>query len=196
MLKTIHHMNSNQLLQLAMLVSALAAGLTAVIVYAQDDAANDADIESAKSAAPAFITDEATLYAADGTTVLQEGTNGYHCFPDNPGSPDPDPACFDETWMALLAALGANEEADITMPGIAYMLAGGSNASVGDPFLTEPPEGEDWTTDPPHIMIVLPTGTDLSMYPSEHSESSVYVMWAGTPWEHLMIPVGLGEMNH
>lgn len=40
-------------------------------------------------------------------------------------------------------------------------------------------------------MILFPTGTDLSMYSTDHMSGQPYVMWAGTPYQHIMVPVAL-----
>jgi hypothetical protein len=92
--------------------------------------------------------------------------------------------------------MAAGEDWDNTEIGVAYMLQGGSDPSNTDPMAMEPAEGEEWVTTPPHIMIRLPVGTDISYLSTDHSSGQPYVMWAGTPFEHIMIPVDLVEMDH
>jgi hypothetical protein len=75
-------------------------------------------------------------------------------------------------------------------PGLIYMLEGGTDASNTDPFAKQPASGQDWIKTGPHIMIVgsramltgYPTGT-------RPNTSAPYVMWAGTAYAHLMVPV-------
>ena len=49
-------------------------------------------------------------------------------------------------WLDWLYAFVAGEEPTVTVPGLAYMLQGGSDASNTDPFATEPAAGEEWVS--------------------------------------------------
>ena len=76
-------------------------------VAGQDDADTAAKIENAMSAAPSTISADATILDneldADGKfVVLREGSNGWYCFPDAPGTPGNDPWCYDQTWLDWL----------------------------------------------------------------------------------------------
>jgi hypothetical protein len=169
-------------------------GMVAVHVAAQDDASTQAAIENAISAAPPALAENATILgfpAEDGgdMVVLREGTNGWTCIPDWPVSPGNDPMCLDETFAQWNDALAAGTDPELTSVGLAYMLQGGSDPSNTDPFAMEPAEGEDWISTPPHIMIVFPTPLDPELFPTDHSYGGPYVMWAGTPYEHIMMPV-------
>jgi hypothetical protein len=75
------------------------------------------------------------------------------------------------------------------------MLQGESAASNTDPFATEPAAGEDWLVDPPHVMLLLPGDLDQTGFSTDHDPSEPYIMWAGTPYEHIMVPVAEGEMG-
>ena len=71
------------------------------------------------------------------------------------------------------------------------MLQGGTTPSNVDPFATKPPAGMDWMQEPPHVM-VFNYGETMVGYPKpgEHADTTQpWVMWAGSPYEHLMIPV-------
>ncbi len=47
----------------------------------------------------------------------------------------------------------------------------------------------DWVTSPPHTM-VFPTGKlDPAIYGTNPKKGGPWIMWAGTPYEHLMVPV-------
>jgi hypothetical protein len=157
-----------------------------------------AKIESAMSAAPVAIAENATIIDADvdengDWITLREGTNGWTCMPALPWTPGNDPACFDEMWMIWNDALIAGTEPDITKPGLSYMLQGGSDASNIDPFIMEPPEGEDWVFSGPHVMLLFPNPLDTTYFTTDHDSGGPYVMWAGTPFEHIMMPVALEE---
>ncbi|HSX82806.1 MAG TPA: hypothetical protein VLQ80_30125 [Candidatus Saccharimonadia bacterium] len=153
-----------------------------------------AKIQSAMSAAPKAITKDATIldYPAkegDQPAVLRKGTNGWTCFPDDPNSPGNDPMCLDKMGMAWFEALMMKTEPKLTAPGLSYMLQGGSDASNADPFATQPPSGAHWVTSPPHLMLI-PTGKlDPTIFSSDPRSGGPWIMWGGTPYEHLMVPV-------
>jgi len=164
----------------------------------QDDADAEAKIESGMSAAPSAIAANATILdnevdEAGVYVVLREGSNGWSCFPDIPASPGNDPQCYDQTWMDWNYAFLAGEEPNPTVAGFAYMLQGGSDASNTDPLATEPAAGEEWVSSPAHIMLLLPGELDQSAFSTDHDSGEPYIMWAGTPYEHIMMPVAEGE---
>jgi len=74
--------------------------------------------------------------------------------------------------------------------GLMYMLAGGTDASNVDPYADRPSRGGSWVQTGPHLMVVGSPSL-LAGYPSgpRPDTSRPYVMWAGTPYAHLMIPV-------
>ncbi|WP_156528592.1 hypothetical protein [Sinorhizobium glycinis] len=167
-----------------------ASGLVAGQGAAADDAAL---IKSAESAAPAAVSSGAAIHAMDekGTMrTLREGKNGFWCMPDNPVTPGPDPMCGDANAMEWATAWIGKKEPPKGKVGFMYMLAGGTDASNTDPYATKPEEGNNWVETGPHVMIV--NATDMMQgYPTEPKPdtSKPYVMWAGTPYAHLMIPV-------
>ena len=72
------------------------------------------------------------------------------------------------------------------------MLSGGTDASNTDPYATGPAPGNNWVETGPHVMIVGPAAMRaMAGYPREAKPDTAkpYVMWAGTPYEHLMLPV-------
>ena len=75
-------------------------------------------------------------------------------------------------------------------PGVIYMLSGGTDASNTDPYAAKPTAENDWIKTGPHIMLVG-SKPMLAGYPSgaKPDTSAPYVMWAGTPYAHLMVPV-------
>ncbi len=183
-------------LLLALGMGAIAVGLVSSQPAAgQDDA--DAKIESAMSAAPSTVSAEAAILDnevddAGKFVVLREGSNGWSCFPDIPASPGNDPACYDQTWQDWNYAFLAGEDPAPAVPGFAYMLQGGSDASNTDSFATEPAEGEDWVNSGPHVMLLMPEELDQSVFSTDHDSGQPYIMWAGAPYEHVMVPVAEG----
>ncbi len=154
----------------------------------------DAKIESAMSAAPAAIAKDARIVdypkkAGQPLIELREGTNDWTCFPDWQATPGKDPMCFDEMWMRWFEAINTATDPNIEAPGIAYMLQGGSDASNTDPFAMKPKEGEEWVSAPAHIMLIVPGELDRTLFTTDHHSGEPWVMYAGTPYEHVMIPV-------
>lgn len=176
----------------------IAAAILAAIGSAQ--AANaktptDAQmIASAMHAAPARVAREATIVAmgADGKMrTLRQGSNAFTCMPDNPTTPGPDPMCMDQNALAWANAWMAHEHPPAGKLGMMYMLAGGTDASNTDPYAQKPDSGNHWIKTGPHLMIVGADAAFYATYPkaADPDTASPYVMWAGTPYEHLMAPV-------
>jgi len=126
--------------------------------------------------------------------VVQEGTNGWTCWPDGLVSPGNDPSCND-AMMEAFWSIGDTQ--NVERAGLSYMLQGGSDASNTDPNLAAPPEGEEWVYTPPHVMLVIPGGFDESHFTTDHMAGLPYVMFSETGYEHLMIPIAdMPEMEH
>ncbi len=181
-----------------LLVLGLAAGLAAHADAAKPAAkAGPSDatlIKSAMSAAPAAIGKNATIVtmAADGTMrTIRKGTNGFTCMPDNPATPGPDPMCGDAASMEWMHAMLAHKPPPAGKVGFMYMLAGGTDASNTDPYAEKPTAQNHWIKTGPHVMIVGADAAFYEQYPkSADPDTSVsYVMWAGTPYQHVMAPV-------
>ena len=151
-------------------------------------------IQNALSAAPESVAKDATVLdfpeKEGGDLIeLKKGTNDWTCLPDYPASPGKDPMCLDKSGMEWLQAYVTQATPNLTQNGIAYMLAGGSDASNTDPFATKPTEGDDWITTPSHVM-VFPVGKlDPNAYGTDPKKGGSWIMWVGTPYEHLMVPV-------
>ncbi len=151
-------------------------------------------VASALTAAPANVGKNATIVAmeADGSMrTLKTGTNGFTCMPDNPTTPGPDPMCYDVNASGWVHAWMHHQPPPAGKVGFMYMLAGGTDASNTDPYATAPSAGNHWIETGPHVMIVGADASFYDTYPkSADPDTSVpYVMWAGTPYQHLMAPV-------
>ena len=122
---------------------------------------------------------------------LRPGTNQFTCIPDDPTNPANDPNCVDANGLEWVKALVGKTEPPKGKVGFGYMLQGGTTPSNVDPFATEPPAGMSWMPEPPHVM-VFNYGESMAGYPEpgEHADmTQPWVMWAGSPYEHLMLPV-------
>jgi hypothetical protein len=151
-------------------------------------------IGSAMRAAPKKVSGTATIVAmnrAGELRTIRKGTNGFTCMPDNPASPGPDPMCLDKAAMQWAEAWIGHKSPPRGKAGLIYMLSGGTDASNTDPYAAKPSTGNHWVQTGPHIMVVGADADFYSLYPkaADPDTSVPYVMWAGTPYEHLMIPI-------
>ena len=157
-------------------------------------------IENAMSAAPRAVSGQATVMEWPATpegqpTELRAGTNGWTCFSDNTASPGNDPMCFDGTFGQWAGAWMAHRPVSITSFGVAYMLQGGSDASNTDPFKMAPDSGHAWVDTGPHVMVVVPNVRSLAGVTTDPASGGPFIMWQGTPYAHVMVPVhGGGAM--
>jgi len=156
-------------------------------------------IQNAMSAAPAAIASGATVldWPASDTAhpaQLRAGTNGWTCFPDMPNTPSNDPMCLDQQWMAWAQGYMSHKPPNVTAVGYSYMLMGSSEASNTDPYKMRPDSGQQWIVDGPHLMVVYPRAQAamLNSLPDTPGGGGPYVMWKGTPYAHVMVPVGGG----
>ena len=182
-----------------LLAAALLTATTACAFAAEKDAAAKKApsekqlIASAMSAAPSAVAKGAKIVAMDdkGMHTLREGSNAFTCMPDNPATPGPDPMCADKNAMAWVDAWVGHKPPPSGKVGLMYMLSGGTDASNTDPYATKPDAANHWIKTGPHIMIVGADAAFYDMYPkaADPDTAAPYVMWAGTPYQHLMIPI-------
>ncbi|MFI4969466.1 MAG: hypothetical protein ACHP7D_04620 [Lysobacterales bacterium] len=164
-------------------------------MHADKKAPADAElIASAMKAAPANVAKGATIVAMDehnAMRTLRKGSNGFTCMPDNPATPGPDPMCMDASALEWANAWMAHKTPPSGKVGFMYMLAGGTDASNTDPYATKPDASNHWVKTGPHVMVVGADATFYDAYPKspDPDTSQPYVMWAGTPYQHLMAPV-------
>jgi|SRR5579884_547710 hypothetical protein len=152
-------------------------------------------IARAMSAAPAKVAKDARIVDMDASGHLRElraGTNGWTCYPHDPGSPRGDAWCLDVNGQAWLDALMAHRAPDPDTIGFSYMLAGGSTWSNLDPDATKPEPGHAFVSVPPHVMILSAKAAAASGYPSGQltpDTSKPFVMYGGTPYAIVILPV-------
>ena len=155
---------------------------------------DDELIASAESAAPPTVGKLAAVVAmeADGTMrTIRDGSNGFTCMPDNPATPGPDPMCMDKNALEWAMAWVGHKIPPAGKIGFMYMLAGGTDASNTDPYASAPETGNHWIETGPHVMVVGAAPGFYAQYPKDANPdpSQPYVMWADTPYVHLMAPV-------
>lgn len=163
----------------------------------QPPTTSEADLKligSAMRAAPRKVAEGATIVAMEAggkVRTLREGTNGFTCMPDNPATPGPDSMCMDKAALEWVNAWLSRKPPVAGKVGFMYMLEGGTDASNTDPFAEKPTAGNSWITTGAHVMIVGAQPAFYDQYPKSASPDTnlPYIMWPGTPWQHLMIPV-------
>jgi hypothetical protein len=160
-------------------------------------------ITTAESAAPSSISGAATIAVNENGKLrtLREGTNGWTCLTSFPASSTQaaemagKPICVDKNGLEWIQAWMEHKNPPANRISAAYMLQGVS-ASALDPFATGRQQGTSWIQVGPHVMVLgakgLREGLSASV-PTGKSRidtSKPFVMWPGTPYEHLMIPIG------
>ena len=141
-----------------------------------------------REAAPAHVLEHATVMnmGADGKMhAIQQGTNGWTCM--DPGGA---PMCADVGAMEWVAAWQSKGPAPQKL-GFIYMLKGDNGASNTDPYATQEAPDNNWVKTGSHVMIVgAEAKSMMQAYPREAKADPArpYVMWPGSPYEHLMLP--------
>ena len=150
-------------------------------------------IKEALSAAPPELAEGAAVMDWEGK-MLKEGTNGWTCMPTPPhlvgGAA---PMCNDAVWMEWADAyLNKGEYAGGKL-GLSYMLAGDEGASNIDPYAEGPTEDNQWIVEGPHLMLLVPDAAMLEGMSTDPWNGGPYVMWKGTPYAHIMVPVNTAK---
>ena len=159
------------------------------------------------TAAPSFIAANCTVVDmdADGNQiVLREGTNGWTAMAANPRGPaDPEngwkdpheamPMVGDALSFAWVSAYFAGTKPKTTMDsdGWAWMLHGDmgeDNTKAGVLNKEDSVEGA-WIESGPHLMLMPKDPSTLDGQTTDFNKGAPYVMFAGTDYAHLMIPV-------
>lgn len=141
-------------------------------------------------AAPRSVVEHATIMAMepDGQMrIVKQGNNGFTCM-----NPDNSPMCADEAAMAWVDAWQSHKPPPESGLGFIYMLAGDTGASNTDPYATKETSDNNWVKTGSHVMVVGSAAKEMAKaYPrdAKPDPSKPYVMWPGTPYEHLMMPV-------
>lgn len=158
----------------------------------------DARIKSAVSAAPPEISKNAMVMdwgEKPGSPMkhLRDGSNGWVCHPTTPAAfgaaSGEDPMCLDKQWQEWAAAWIGKRQPKVTGVGIAYMLQGDKGASNTDPYASGPTPTNQWVQTGPHIMVLLPDPKQLEGISTDPKTGGPFVMWKGTPYAHIMVPV-------
>lgn len=157
----------------------------------ETNASDSAYVAQVMAGAPAAVVQNATIVqmqTGGSMRVLQKGTNGFTCMMIDPSTP----MCADHNAMLWAQALMGHTTPPNSV-GFVYMLAGDNGASNTDPYARAQTADNHWIKTGPHVMLVGPSVKTMG-YPmnADPDPSRPYVMWANTPYAHLMIPVSTG----
>jgi hypothetical protein len=174
-------------------VIGLVSGLSLLALGGASDAQQPAPATDAEytakvmTAAPPLICQSATIVrTVNGVAqTLKKGTNDFTCMENN-GTP----MCMDPNAVEWAQARQTHAPPPDKV-GFIYMLSGDTGGSNTDPWATKPEPDNHWIKTGPHVMIVGPAVKAMPGYPrtADADPTKPYVMFAGTPYEHLMLPV-------
>lgn len=174
------------------LVMFLVIGIGISLAFAAKKPATSEEwMRLAESAAPPSIAKDATVMIPDEGGKLVEakkGTNGFTCLPDLDDTPALDPVCLDEAANQWATSMMNNEPKPAnTVPGISYMAKGGQHWEKDGKILMKEESGAKLVNEPAHWMVMWPFDERQTGLPTLPNPSGVYIMFAGTPYAHLMI---------
>jgi hypothetical protein len=144
-------------------------------------------ITQALSAAPEAVAKGAAVVRVekDGSLRnLRAGNNGFTCM-----IMGMDKMCNDHNSMEFIDAVMKHVPPPDKV-GISYMLAGDDGASNTDPYAMGKTADNHWIVTGPHLMVFGPPSKALGYTKAQDPDpNKPYMMWAGTPYEHAMIPL-------
>ena len=156
-------------------------------------------IEAYSTAAPEFIGRLATIIGISGD-VLREGSNGWICQSANP-RPVPEAgwssaheamaACHDGEGMKWMMGYMAGEKPQMTRDTFMWMLHGDMGEDNTKPAVFDKGDSTpgEWIESGPHLMLMPKDPASLAHFPTNFDTGAPYVMFSGTDYAHLMIPV-------
>ena len=156
-------------------------------------------IKTYSSAAPSFIGDFATVIGGNGET-LRVGTNGWICQHGNP-RPFPEmgwksaheamPVCHDDEGMKWMMAYGEGKKPNLSRDSFMWMLHGdvGEDNLVPGVLNKKDSTPGEWIESGPHLMLMPKDPKTIENFTTDFTKGEPYVMFPGTDYAHLMIPV-------
>ena len=155
------------------------------------------EIKAYSSAAPAYIGDNATIIGASGK-VLRKGTNGWRCEPFMPmpeggfkSSHETAAACSDKNAVAWANAYKANKTPELEADGWIWMLHGDLGVDNFTPYTDGQKNAghKHFIESGAHMMLMPKDPNSLDGQSTDYTNGGPYVMFKGTPYVHLMIPL-------
>jgi hypothetical protein len=146
-------------------------------------------IKAAEEGAPARISEKAAIVRMEPkgkVTTLRPGNNGFTCtlIPDESHAP----FCGDRKALQWILAAMSEQPRPPATGGIAYMAKGGLHYETPQGKIVMHPSSQTKTAkEPPHWMLLTPMNPATTGIPSHPNAGGTYIMFAGTPYAHLMI---------
>jgi hypothetical protein len=167
--------------------SILVVAAAGMAVGQQKQTSDSEYISQALSAAPAAVAKDAAVVRIDdkgNMETLRSGKNGFTCM-----IIVKDRMCSDANSMEFFHAMMMHT-APTDKVGMSYMLQGDNGASNTDPYATGKTAINHWIVTGPHIMITGTAAKSLGYTEAKDPDpTKPYMMCAGTPYEHSMVPV-------
>jgi hypothetical protein len=158
-------------------------------------------IAAFSSACPPELAVNVTVLDGDGVSVLREGSNGWTVLPGNPRGPSGSDGtwasaheamaiCFDSEGLAWIEGLLGDKKPTPKRDSILYMLHGDMGEDNTEPGVLEESEaGINWIESGPHAMLMPKDTTSLAAYSTNFIAGDPYVMWEGSDYAHVMVPL-------
>lgn len=176
-----------RVLKLTLVLAAAGLLIAAVSRTAQKEMSDAEYMKTALSAAPAAVAKDAGVMRMDAggkMRMLREARNDFTCM-----IAGTDIMCNDKNSMEFISAM-LSHTAPPDKVGISYMLMGDVGASNTDPYAKGKTADNHWIVTGPHIMVFGPPSKTLGYTEAKDPDpDKPYMMWAGTPYEHAMIPI-------
>ena len=152
--------------------------------------------------APSFIAANCTVIDSDGKTVLREGTNGWTAMAGNPrGMSDPEngwkdpheamPMVMDGQAMKWAMAFMSGETPEMDSDGWMWMLHGDMGEDNTKQLVLNKEDSAEgqWIESGAHLMLMPKDPATLKGNTTDFNTGAPYIMFEGTGYDHLMIPV-------
>ena len=147
-------------------------------------------IKAAEEGAPARISSKAAIARLEPSgklTPVRPGGNGFTCtlIPDESTAP----VCADEPGLRwFVAAVSKQPRPPASQTGVAYMAKGGTHYEMPDgQIVMNKSAGTKDVKEPPHWMLLTPLDPAATGIPTRPNAGGSYIMFAGTPYAHLMV---------
>ena len=160
------------------------------------------------TAAPSHLASNCTVIDSDGKTVLREGTNGWTAMAGNPrGMSDPEngwkdpheamPMVMDAQAMKWISAFVSGKKPELDRDGWMYMLHGDMGEDNTKPLVLKKEDAEEgkFIESGPHLMLMPKDPSSLEGLTSDFNSGGPYIMFEGTGYDHVMIPLEGYYMN-
>jgi hypothetical protein len=154
-------------------------------------------VDAASAGGPASVSLNATIAWIDSAGVVHQmraGTNGFTCFIARP-DPLAGPVCADQNALGFFTAMfrGQPRPPAMSAPGVSYMAQGGVHYEdaqgnvLMEHELSAHAAGSKRVREPPHWMLMWNANSAETGIPTRENASGTYIMFAGTPYAHLMV---------